>query len=246
MATMKKNGEGRYYEYVIDSIKDMIARGELKAGDKLPSERDLAERFNVSRVPIREALKILEYIGILDSSLGEGTFVKDSSVEQLINKMDFAVVTTAKTLIELLEIRIFLESFSAYHAALNHTDEDVAAMKKALEDMREAKKNPNVDDEAIANLRELSHEFHRCVVRAAHNSVLLSMYESLYQMLDISRQFTIDTSGISYNSILAHEAIFHKIVQRDADGVSEAMQGHMDEVRTNLTQKLADAKTDIS
>ena len=58
------NGSGRFYEYVIDNIRQMIADGELEAGQKLPSERELAEKFNVSRVPIREALKILEYMGV--------------------------------------------------------------------------------------------------------------------------------------------------------------------------------------
>ena len=68
MKTAAKTASGRYYEYVIDNIKGMIIRGELKQGEKIPSERELAERFNVSRVPIREALKILEYMGILDST----------------------------------------------------------------------------------------------------------------------------------------------------------------------------------
>ena len=70
----KENGS-RYYEIIIDDIKSMILRGELKQGDRVPSERELAEKFNVSRVPIREALKILEYMGIIDSTQGDGTYV---------------------------------------------------------------------------------------------------------------------------------------------------------------------------
>ena len=77
----KADGSGRFYEYVIENIRQMIANGELQAGQKLPSERELAEKFNVSRVPIREALKILEYMGVLDSSPGDGTYLKNISVE---------------------------------------------------------------------------------------------------------------------------------------------------------------------
>ena len=103
---MAVNNSGpRHYEVVIDDIKAMILRGELKQGEKIPSERELAERFNVSRVPIREALKILEYMGILDSTQGDGTYVKNYTLEDLIRKLDFAVTTTTDTLRDLLELR---------------------------------------------------------------------------------------------------------------------------------------------
>lgn len=78
----------------------MITRGELKCGERIPSERDLAARFNVSRVPIREALKILEYMGVLDSSRGDGTYVKNIVVEDLIGRLDFPITATADTLME--------------------------------------------------------------------------------------------------------------------------------------------------
>ena len=89
LPTKQADGSGRFYEYVIDNIRQMIADGELKAGQKLPSERELAEKFNVSRVPIREALKILEYMGVLDSSPGDGTYVKNTSAQSLVSKMNF-------------------------------------------------------------------------------------------------------------------------------------------------------------
>ena len=89
LPTKQADGSGRFYEYVIDNIRQMIADGELQAGQKLPSERELAEKFNVSRVPIREALKILEYMGVLDSSPGDGTYVKNTSAQSLVSKMDF-------------------------------------------------------------------------------------------------------------------------------------------------------------
>lgn len=237
-------GGGRYYEYVIDGIKDMITRGELKYGDKLPSERELAERFNVSRVPIREALKILEYTEILDSSPGDGTYVRNITVEDPIEKMAFAVTATTDALMDLLELRINLESFAAYNAAQRRTDQDIEELYQAIMDMRMAKKAPQMDDEAVQNLRQLSHEFHRRLVQAAHNTVLSTVYENLYELLDISRQFTTSSSGISYNSILAHEAVFNKIVQQDAAGARESMEEHLADVRVNLSTKLAKAEAD--
>ena len=232
---------GRYYEYVIDGIKDMIAQGELKCGDKLPSERELAERFNVSRVPVREALKILEYTGLLSSTRGDGTYVKSTAQEDTFEKIAFAASVTTDALMDLLELRINLEAFAAYNAAQRRTDADIQALYQAIVDMRQAKKAPKMDDEATQNLRRLSHEFHRRVVQAAHNRVLTSMYENLYELLDISRQFTTANS-VSYNSILAHETVFNKIVQQDAEGARRSMEEHLADVRTNLSAKLAKAK----
>lgn len=242
-APTKTAGEGgRYYEYVIENIKGMITRGELKCGERIPSERELAARFNVSRVPIREALKILEYMGVLDSSRGDGTYVKNIVVEDLIGKLDFPMTATADTLMDLLELRISLETFAAFYAAQRRTKEDIEALRQTIGDMREAKKLPNMDAGSVQKLREISYEFHRLLVRSAHNSVLSSVYENLYELLDVSRQFTTNHSGISYNSILAHEAIFNRIVQRDADGAREAMEEHLSDVRVNLSSRLAEAE----
>ena len=238
----EKESGGRYYEYVIDNIKGMMIRGELKQGEKIPSERELAERFNVSRVPIREALKILEYMGILDSTQGDGTYVRNYTASDLIERMSFAVTGTAEMIMDLLELRIDLECFAAYHAALRRTDEDLAQFRKALLDMREAKQDSALDQETISRLRQLSHQFHRCLVQAAHNAVLTSVYENLYELLDISRQFTIDTSGISYDSILAHEAIFNYIIQRDAEGARQSIREHLSDVRVKLNATLAEAE----
>lgn len=232
---------GRYYETVIEGIKDMIARGELSRGDKLPSERELAERFNVSRVPVREALKILEYTGLLSSSRGDGTYVKNTVLEESVEKMAFSVSATTDALMDLLELRINLEAFAAYHAAQRRTEQDIEGLYQAIVDMRKAKKSPKLDGAATQNLRRLSHEFHSRLVQAAHNRVLSSVYENLYELLDISRQFT-STSSVSYNSILAHEALFHKIVQQDAEGARESMEEHLADVRVNLSAQLAKAK----
>ena len=166
------NGNGRFYEYVIDNIRQMIASGELKAGQKLPSERELAEKFNVSRVPIREALKILEYMGVLDSSPGDGTYVKNTSAQNLVTKLNFSFTATADTIRDLVELRIVLETFAAYHAAQRRTDEDIAEIRQLLQDMRAAKKNNDGSPEAVQKLRAYSHGFHRGIVKAAHNVVL--------------------------------------------------------------------------
>ena len=144
------------------------------------------------------------------------------------------LLAAAQTIRDLLELRIVLETFAAYHAAQRRTDEDIASIQKLLRDMREAKKVNDGTEESVQNLRKLSHGFHQALVRAAHNAVLSSVYEYLYELLDISRQFTINNSGISYSSIVAHEALFSKVIEGDAEGARQCMEEHMEDVRYNL------------
>ncbi|MEG1578530.1 MAG: FCD domain-containing protein [Oscillospiraceae bacterium] len=179
-------------------------------------------------------MKILEYMGILETTPADGTYVKNIASEDLLGKMRFSVSATAVTMMDLLELRISLETFAAYYAAIRRTDEDIEAIRSAIVDMREAKKAPVMNEEAMQNLRYMSYQFHRKIVGAAHNAVLTSVYESLYELLDISQQFTINTSGISYNSILAHETLFDKIVHRDAEGAKRGMSEHLEDVRITL------------
>jgi len=237
-APLEKEKKGRYYEMIVDRIKSMIINGQLKCGDKLPSERELADKFQVSRVPIREALKILEYLGVLDAQ-SDGMYIKNVGVNDLLNKVDFAFDATSDMILNLLEVRISLEGTAAYYAALRHTDEDIQLIRESLETMRKLKQANLHNDEHILAMRQQSHKFHICMVNAAKNPVLISVYEKLYELLEISRQLTINISGISYDSILAHEAIFHRIVERDCDGARAFMVEHLnatcDRIRNAIT-----------
>lgn len=226
------------YENVIEALKKMIIQGELKQGDKLPSERELGERFSVSRVPVREALKILEYMGVLDSSRGDGTYLRSTNFAFYSGKMDLVSVGTAETMMDLLEFRVELETTAAHYACLRHTDQDITDMRATVDAMRKLKRNGPPGAETIEQLRTLSHSFHRCVVRAARNHILSDVYENLYELLDISRQFTISTSGISYDSIMAHEALIRKIASGDCEGASACMAEHLDEVRHRMSDVL--------
>lgn len=223
---IEKQDDNRYYEAIIDKLKSVIINGHLKCGDKLPSERDLAEKLHVSRVPVREALKVLEYIGILESR-GNGMYVRNADVSELIDKVNFALTATPKTMADLLELRISLESTAAYYAAMRRTDEDIESLRESLDTMRRLMQPKERSEGHIRAMRQQSHAFHFHLVQAAKNPVLTSVYKNLYELLDVSRRITIDTSGISYNSILAHEAIFQRVIEGDCDGAREFMLEHL-------------------
>ena len=234
--------KSKYCE-IIDEVKALIANGKLGNGEKMPSERELAERFNVSRVPVREAMKILEYMGVLENIPGEGLYVRNIDVHDLIKKLNFAYTATSKTILDLFELRITIETAACYYAAIRRTDEDIDVIRDCLQRMRKLMLSSGDTEEELLQLRTLSHEYHSRVVDSAHNSVLSSVYQYLFELLDISKQYTMNSSNSTYDTLLAHEAIFNRIVQKDPDGAKSDMNGHLTFARKKLEQRLLEEGT---
>lgn len=241
MATeTKANGSPRLFEQILEKIKSLIINEHLTSGDRLPSERELAERFGVSRVPVREALKILEYMGILDGTQGSGFYVRDVQVGDLFNKVNFVFAATSKTITELMEVRISLGADATYYAALRRDEQDLAAMQETLQAIRRLKRLNSNQEEDIEELRQQSNNFHMAIIRAAKNSVLQSVYVSLFDMLQVSRQYTFAHSTVSYNSLLAHEAIYEKILSGNAESARTCMAEHLTEARDVFVRSIVD------
>lgn len=234
----------RLYEKIILDIQTMIRTGALQCGQKLPSERELADSFGVSRVPIREALKIMEYMGILDSSPGDGMYVRNMDINDLIKKMNFTVNATADAILELAELRCTLEGMGAYYAALRRNEEDLAVLRKNIEDTRLAKRNYVNGAGSLDEQRNLSIHFHYNIIHISRNSILASVYENLIPLLEITRQFTITGGGILYNTILAHEAIYDRIAAQDAEGARMCMTEHMQGTRELLADRLQELSSE--
>lgn len=219
----KKASSNKYYEIILDWFKARIMSGELKEGDSIPSERDLAARFGVSRVPVREALRILEYIGIV-SSTADGMTVQKVDIQLLNPRANFASEITKETIENLFEVRIFLESAAAYYAARRRTGEDIRLMRESVREMLEAIESPDQDEPAMI---KASHEFHFHVIHAARNPVLDNMYRNLYDLLEVSKQYTIHSSQISSSTLMDHEAILSKIESGNAEEASKYMKFHL-------------------
>src|SRR5919204_1811477 len=124
----------RIYEEIVRQIKSMIAEGRLKSGDQLPPERDLAEKFVVSRTSVREALRALESLGLVEIRPGEGTFVREASVEALIEPLALLMVSQREAIGELFEARRLLEPSLAALAATRATPEEIQEMERILEE----------------------------------------------------------------------------------------------------------------
>lgn len=233
----------RLFEQILENIKALIISEHLSHGDRLPSERDLADRFGVSRVPVREALKILEYLGILDGTKGSGFYVRDVQLNDIFNKVNFAFVATSKTVREMMEVRISLESQAAYYAAQRRDDDDILAMQECLNAMRSLKRDSADSEACFEGLREQSGNFHMAIIHAAKNSVLEAVYISLLDMLQVSRRFTFAGSDISNNALLAHEAIFEKICSGKAESAQICMSEHLSEAQEVFMRTLVETES---
>ena len=118
----------RIYEEIVRQVKALIAEGRLKSGDQLPPERDLAAQFKVSRTSVREALRTLESLGLIEIRPGEGTFVREVSVESLIEPLAHVILSQREAVGELFEARRLLEPALAGLAARRATQDDLHEM----------------------------------------------------------------------------------------------------------------------
>ncbi len=219
----KKTSSNKLYEKILDWFRQQLILGELKEGDVIPSERELAAQFSVSRVPVREALRILEYIGIISNGT-DGMVVQRVDIQILNPKVNFASKITLETITNLFEVRIFLESAAAYYAALRHTDEDIQNMRESIQSMSSIIENQEADEDDIV---KASHNFHLCVIEAAKNPVLENLYHNLYDLLEISKHYTMSRNRASDASLMDHEAILYKIESGNADEASKYMKYHL-------------------
>src|ERR671926_1168235 len=127
----------RIYEHIVDQIHALIREGRWEPGDQIPPERELAERFRVSRTSVREALRALEMQGIIESRQGGGTFVRSADTEALVPPLAAAILRGQRELAEVLEVRELIEPAIAALAAARATPEHTAELESLLERQRE-------------------------------------------------------------------------------------------------------------
>jgi GntR family transcriptional repressor for pyruvate dehydrogenase complex len=156
----------------IDKIKEMIVSGELRPGDRLPKEADLADRLGLSRNSLREAVKALSVIRVLDVRQGDGTYVTSLEPQLLLDALTFVVdFHRDDTVLEFLEVRRILEPAATAMAARLMNDGDVAKLRAVLDELG--------DEPTIEALVANDLEFHRQIAAGSGNNVLCSLIESL-------------------------------------------------------------------
>jgi GntR family transcriptional repressor for pyruvate dehydrogenase complex len=210
----------RIYEEIVRQVKQLIAEGKLKSGDQLPPERDLAEKFMVSRTSVREALRALQSRGLIEIRAGEGTFVRDISVETLIEPLALVILPHREAVGELFEARRLLEPAIAALAARRATPEDISEMARILEEQSK---------EIAQGRTGLSQDaaFHGAMAASAHNRAISRIDGALMDLLTQSREESLHTPGRPTRSHEDHQRILEAIRRRDEVGAHRAVLDHL-------------------
>ncbi|MFD7156003.1 FadR/GntR family transcriptional regulator [Kribbella sp. NPDC059898] len=195
----------------IEAIKQMIVSGELRPGDRLPREADLAARLGLSRNSLREAVKALALIRVLEVRQGDGTYVTSLDPALLMETMAFVLdLQQDASVLEFFEVRRILEPAAAARAALRMPDADVAAMRALLDDLGD---DPSADDQLACDV-----EFHRLLAIGSGNRTLASIIESLRQPTYRARIWRgLTQTGAVHRSMAEHRSILDAIATREPE-----------------------------
>jgi GntR family transcriptional repressor for pyruvate dehydrogenase complex len=208
-------------EEIAKQIMDLISRGELKPGDHLPSERELCKNFGASRSSLREALRCLSIVGVLNARVGEGTSVAEDGERFLRKIIEWRLITERHDIENLLEVRMALEGVSAANAALQATDEQIQKLRKLIARMKAALK----DERSYA---VLDLEFHVAIAEASGNTLVSGLIELVRGQLVKALHKVLLLPLALPLAHKEHRAIFEAIERRDADGARKAMQTHLE------------------
>jgi GntR family transcriptional repressor for pyruvate dehydrogenase complex len=217
----------RIHEEVFSQIHELIREGRFKARDQLPSERELAETFKVSRTSVREALRALESQGLIVSRTGMGNFVADLPLESLVGPLARLLIDEKKALADVFEMRKLIEPHIAALAAERATRKDISRLKEIVAKQSAAVARGETGVEADA-------ELHFAIGRATRNQALQKLVSGLMEMLSRSREESLQTHERRESSIDAHRRIIAAIEKHEKARARGEMLRHIEQVEENV------------
>src|SRR5919107_4497073 len=206
----------KLYEEVAARIRDLIAGGELRAGEALPSERKLAEQFKVGRAVIREAIRQLEVSGLVESRHGGGNYVREVTVEHLVAPIASVLNGMGHLREELMDARLFFEPQMAQAAAARATPEDLQRLEDVIRRQEERVANGHSGAEEDA-------EFHDLLASATHNTVVERVMEVIDGLLEDSQARLFRSVERSEISLEGNRRIFEAVLRHDEEAAQRAM-----------------------
>jgi len=213
-------------EVIVQQIKDQIKKGILKPGEKLPSERKLADLLGLSRASVREAIQALAFSGYLEVIQGKGTYVLEMSTkyDEIVN---FFSEFSNYSLDYLMEARIMLEGEFARLAALNASQEEIDLIEKIFTEIESSK---DLNSFVVKDL-----EFHLTIAKATHNPFMNGLMKIIGEMLYKETQRIIGMSGYTrVNTIETTGNLVQAIKKRNAEQAKELMSEHIRNIRASL------------
>jgi len=215
----------RLYEQIVQQIEESIVKGTLKPGDQLPAERELAQRFGVSRTAVREAVKALREKGLVEAYSGRGTFITDGTTQAVRQSLDLMVkIGQPEGSTQLAEVRAILEPEIAALAATRIQESELATMREAVAIMDRAGQDPDAYIEADL-------DFHLALAEGAANPLILSLLDSIVGLLREQRLRIFKVPGGPERGQVHHKRILEAVERHDAEAARDAMRAHLGQVR---------------
>jgi GntR family transcriptional repressor for pyruvate dehydrogenase complex len=214
---------------IADSLLTMIKEKQLRPGDRLPPERELAATMGVGRPSLREALRALALMNIIEIRQGSGAYISSLEPSRLVEHLDFIFALDDSTFLQLFDARKILEVGIIALAAERITDEEIDAMEACIATSIQTSGDPEAFLQADV-------ELHTMIIAAARNPILARFMESLNQLGLASRRRTAELPGVMAQSVEDHQALVAALKARDPEAARQAMLRHLDRVGKKLSQ----------
>ncbi|MCG8403468.1 MAG: FadR family transcriptional regulator [Firmicutes bacterium] len=216
---------------VVEYIRKLIEEGKLKPGDRLPTEREMAEKFGVSRTVIRDAVKTLTGLGVLEVKHGIGIFAAVPDSQSIARQLSGLLFYREDTINNLFEVRMLLETEAAGWAAERRNREDLELL---FENARSHKSIAESGD--VKTMGELDRSFHILVANATGNPVIIRLMKNLLDLFMVSNQQTLTITGRALQSVEEHRQICAAIKKKDVAKARLAMTKHLTSVVESLSE----------
>jgi len=213
---------------LLERIKSALIRGDLKPGDYLPSETELTQSLGIGKSSVREAIKMLQAIGIVEVRRGQGTIIRREPGDPLVDPMAFGMILARGMTRDVLEFRMMFEPAYTLQAMDNAIEEDHRRIQKAIDDM----------EVAIANAEQTSHHdvsFHRAILYATHNPMTIRVGQTLLELIEAALETSMQT--LPETALNDHKAIYAAFLARDTERVRQAIEQSAQSWETNLTYR---------
>jgi GntR family transcriptional repressor for pyruvate dehydrogenase complex len=211
-------------DHIVEQIAALISRGTLKPGERIPSEKQLCEQFGVGRTSVREALRSLSVMGVLESHMGEGTFVASNASRFLERSFQWGLLLDPKVVEDLIETRLMLESHTAFLAATKAGPDDLERMAEAIQLME-------IHMGDAGQYLEHDLEFHLTIAQATQNSILQSLLSTTRGYLQAWIRETLSPPDSAEKrarlSIAEHDRILMALKSKDGEAARQAMAAHI-------------------
>lgn len=235
MSNLSQIKRKKLYEEVMAGIVEMIKERQMKTGDRIEGEKELAVSFGVSRMVIRESLSVLQSTGIVEVKHGSGIYVKDI-IEHLSNPAYLHFQSQKDKMLNILELREGIEAEGAYFAALRANSEDIEVLRNIISQMQD-------EIESGGNAATPDFQFHLAVIQATRNPAYIQVFDDIianifYEGLKASHEILKTDFGPRLVVLEEHRNIFEHIKNKRPEDARESMHAHLQAVGEKLKRVL--------